>query len=106
MAYKWKPNAAQRAEYQQRCIDNGGIRPVSAKEKKWREEKENHFKGGILMAVPTEMQHDFAIFKRPTSLTPKQEDAFNQVAYGYSCNEKIDHCYIHIVNQFIRGELI
>jgi hypothetical protein len=52
--------------------------------------------------VPTEAQHDFCVFNRPSEMTPEQEDACNIVAGGYICQEKVHHDYIHIVNELMR----
>jgi hypothetical protein len=54
------------------------------------------------MYVPTREQHDFAVFNRPSGLTSDEETAFNMVAYGYSCGEKVHHDHIHIVNEYRR----
>jgi len=31
--------------------------------------------------------------------TSEEKDALNFVTSAYSCNEKVNHCYIHIVNE-------
>jgi hypothetical protein len=54
---------------------------------------------GIKSYIPT---HDFCTFEKPLDLTSEQEDACNFVASGFILNEKVDHYYIHIVNELRR----
>ncbi len=54
---------------------------------------------------PTSAQYNFAFSKVGTNLTTEQETACNMVIYGYTCNEKIHHDFIHIVNELIRKKL-
>jgi hypothetical protein len=107
MAYrKWKPNASQRAEFKSRMQDPD---EQAAYEQRKRERIEKRrstsqfdYETAGGMYVPTKAQHDFAVFDRRGVTTHIHIDACNQVAYGFSCNEKIHHDYIHIVNELMR----
>jgi hypothetical protein len=54
--------------------------------------------------VPTYTQHDFCMMNNHLFTTSEQIDARNQVIYGYTCNEKVHHDYIHIVNELRRKQ--
>lgn len=108
MAYRWKPSATQKrafaermkdpAEqiaYQQRKEDKAAKRRVGSK-------FDYSSAGGNY--VPTQFQYEQAVKFLGAELTSEQKDACNQVMYGYSCQEKIHHDYIHIVNELIRGK--
>lgn len=50
--------------------------------------------------VPTKEQYIFVMNHDYT--TSEEREAFDMVVYGYSCQEKISHDYIHIVNELRR----
>lgn len=52
--------------------------------------------------VPTQAQSDFCVSHMGAFSTPAENLAAQEVIRGYSCNEKIAHDYIHIVNEKIR----
>jgi hypothetical protein len=104
MNYKWKPSASQRRAFAERMKDPDeqkayNIRKAEKKEKFYDSLKSP---GTGANYVPTKAQHDFCVFNRKGIETPEQEDAANQICFGYSCNEKVDHFYIHIINEIIR----
>lgn len=107
MGYKWKPSASQRkafaakmqdtiarAEYEQRKIEKANKRRAGSK-------FDYNSAGG--MYAPTQHQHDCAMrYLQTRELTNEQEQACNMVLSAYSCNEKVHHDYIHIVNELTR----
>jgi hypothetical protein len=54
--------------------------------------------------IPTKIQYDFCFKNFHLFLTQDEKAAANEVMYGYSCNEKIHHDYIYIVNEKIRNK--
>lgn len=106
MGYRWKPSASQRREFAERMKDPEQRaayenRKIEKAEKRISSSAFDYASAGG-MYIATQAQHDFAVFDRTGVVTSEQEDACNQVAYSYSCNEKIHHDYIHIVNELIR----
>jgi hypothetical protein len=109
MSYKWKPSKSARREFAQKMQNDVEFSESYNQRKIERAEKRRstslfdyNTAGG--MYTPTKIQHDFAM-NRPGELTHEQENACNMVISGYSCNEKIHHDYIHIVNELIRNKL-
>lgn len=107
MKLKWKPSASQRRAFAERMKDPDEQAAYndrkSAKKEKFYDSLDAP--GSGCNYVATQSQHDFCVFNRPPNLTPDQDDACNQVAFSFSCNEKIDHYYIHIVNELIRNKI-
>jgi len=110
MAYKWRPSASQRkafAEKMQNPVEREMYEARKAeKAKKRRENSRYDYESAGGMYVPTRAQHDFAVFDRPGDLTSEQECACNMVASAYACNEKVDHDYIHVVNELMRKQVV
>ena len=52
--------------------------------------------------VPTQFQYTFCKKNIHLFNTPEEKDVINQIFYGYSCSEKVNHDYIHIVIEIIR----
>lgn len=107
MGYKWKPSKSQKRAFAQRMEND----PDYAKEYNQRKEKRAKKKragskydyetaGGEY--VPTQAQHDYAMFDRSANKTDEHSIACNMVASAYVCNEKCHHDYIHIVNELMR----
>ena len=95
MGYKWKPNATQRREFAERMKDpdERDAYETRKREKAMYENwKDKDF-------VPTKEQSDFCFRNMDLFVTPEEKDAANIVISGYSCGEKVNHCYIHIVNE-------
>ncbi len=99
---KWKPSASQRRAFAEKMKDP--TEQTAYLERKRQKNSYNGFKDREFVA--TKEQHEFAMTFMQSGLkaTPEQEDACNQVLYSYSCNEKVHHDYIHIVNE-LRKEL-
>lgn len=106
---KWKPSKSQRREFAIKMQTD--VDYAEAYNERKKRKKENFITsceklGSGFLCTATKEQHDFAVFNRPSDLTAEQEDALNQVAFSFSCNEKIDHYYIHLVNELRRKSFI
>lgn len=103
MSYKWKPNTSQRREFAQKMSDpQEKAAYYAAKEAKAEKRRSNsqfdyNSAGGLY--IPTKTQHD-AAFKF-MSIAPMEA---NSVIYGYTCQEKIPHDHIHVINELIRKQ--
>lgn len=108
MGYKWKPSATQRKAFAEKMNNDPEYAAAYNERKEAKAEKRRagskfdyETAGGTY--IPTKEQYEFAMNNyRLEGLTPEQHQAFNQVTYGYSCQEKIHHDYIHIVNELRR----
>lgn len=106
-AYKWKPSASQRREFAQK-MKNPEEKAAYEKRKEEKLDKKRagskfdyHSAGGYYK--PTKSQYDFVMSNMDLFETNEENDAANQVIYGYVNNEKIHHDFIHVVNEKIRG---
>jgi hypothetical protein len=107
MAWKWKPSQAQRREFAQKMQNDEAYRNAYFSRKEARSEKRRSTSrydygsaGGYY--VPTKTQNDFCMENIHLFAPGEEMSAANNVMYGYSCNEKIHHDYIHAVNEKIR----
>lgn len=105
MAYRWKPTKTQRQEFALKMQDP---EEREAYETRKRQKAEKHRSGSQFNYesagghyVPTKNQYDLATSKLHSDLTREQEAACRQVISGHSCNEKIHHDHIHIVNELL-----
>lgn len=95
MGYKWKPNASQRREFAERMKDP---EERAAYEQRKREKsmydnwKDKDF-------VPTKEQYDFCWRHNELFVTNEEQNARNLLMSAYICNEKVNHAFIHIVNE-------
>ena len=102
---RWRPSASQRREFAIKMQDL--IQKADYEEKKRvkaekrRSTSEFNYESAGGFYVPTKYQHDMA-FKFCMSNDFRLRDADNQVIYGFTCQEKIHHDYIHIINEQIR----
>lgn len=95
MGYRWKPNASQRREFAKRMQDpeeKASYEQRKADKKLYDNWKDKDF-------VPTKEQYDFVVANRDLFITSEEEDAANIVFSGYALNEKVNHRFIHIVNE-------
>ena len=104
---RWSPSASERKEFAIKMqtdpdFANAYNERNAAKIEKRRSNSRFDYSTAGGSYVPTRAQHDFAVFDRSGVMTSAQEDACNMVASAFSCNEKCDHDYIHIVNELIR----
>ena len=108
MAYKWKPSKSARREFAEKMANDTQFASdyyarKTAKENKRRSTSsfDYHTAGGNY--IPTKEQHDFCMANMPFE-TNEQNEASNQVMYGYVNQEKIQHDYIHIINELRRKD--
>ena len=106
MAYKWKPSKTARREFAQKMNEDSGFAADYYERKEQKAEKRRasssfdyQTAGGFY--VPTRAQYDFAINAIYRDGDEKQ--AIDMVVYGFSCNEKIHHDFIHVINEKMRS---
>ena len=118
MAYKWRPNRTQAREFAKRMSEdkdfvNAYNKRKEEKAKKRRQSSNFDYTTAGGNFIPTQYQYDNAfkilngeIFYIPRDVQHQSQidDACNQVIYGYSCQEKIHHDYIHVVNEIVRNQ--
>lgn len=93
--YKWKPSASQRREFAEKMQNP---EEKQAYEDRKREKRlYDNWKDKDF--VPTKEQNDFCIQNIDKFETSEELEAANMVMSAYGCNEKVNHCYIHIVNE-------
>lgn len=109
MAYKWKPSKSAKREFAssmkndpQFAADYYARKEVKADKRRSGSQFDYDSAGGSY--IPTQAQYHFVSANYGLADTPELRDAFNQVEYGYTCQEKIHHDYIHIVNELIRAQ--
>jgi hypothetical protein len=105
--YRWKPNASQRREFAEKMKD-----PDEKKAYEERKYAKNHYipddprSFANKSFIPTKEQNNYVRSIYNNDITSEQKEAYDQVIYGYGCQEKIHHDYIHIINSMRRGELV
>lgn len=109
MKYKWKPSKAQRREFAERMATDTAYREAYHQRKEQRAEKKRstsrfNYQTAGGEYIPTESQHKAAFELLNLQPTPEQKEACNMVLYGYSCNEKVHHDFIHLINEYIRNK--
>lgn len=107
MSYKWKPSASQRKAFAEKMSNPEEQVAYEARKRSRADKKRATSKFDYASAggnyMPTKDQHDYCLNNWPSTTTSEQQDARNQVMYGYSCQEKINHDYIHIINEMRRA---
>ena len=109
MRFKWKPSATQRRAFAEKMKDPAEAQAYEQRKRDKAEKRRSGSKydyesaGG--MYVPTQAQHDYAVYDRSQNTTPDHDNACNMVASAFACNEKCHHDYIHIVNELRRSAL-
>lgn len=108
MGYKWKPSAAQRRAFAEKMQD-AQEREAYEERKRIKKEKrkatsEFDYESAGGNYVPTKFQCDFCVTNMHLFKTSKEMNAANMVIGGFTCNEKVHHDYIHIVNEKIRSK--
>jgi hypothetical protein len=83
----------EQAAYEQRKVDRAAKKRASSK-------FDYETAGGFY--IPTQAQYDHAC-KMVGSNNDILSSACNIVIYGYTCNERISHDYIHEINESIRN---
>jgi hypothetical protein len=100
MSYKWKPSASQRREFAERMKDPEEQRAYDQRKVKkmlYDNWKDKDF-------VPTKEQHDFCMNHFELFSTFEEKNAHALVISAYSLNEKVNHNFIHIVNEKRRSQ--
>lgn len=109
MAYKWKPSASARRAFAEKMQNPAEKAEYEARKEARATKRRSTSNFDYATAggsyIPTKEQHDFCMFNRPADLTPEQETACNNVIYGYGCQEKVHHDFIHIVNELRRNKI-
>lgn len=107
MAYKWKPSKSAAREFAQKMQNDSEFAAnyyAKKEEKKAKKRATSKFDyetaGGNYVA--TKMQYDFCMRNMNLFETSEEQNSANQVIYSFSCNEKIHHDNIHVVNEKIR----
>lgn len=105
MAYKWKPSKSAKREFAQN-MQNPEFASTyyarkEARAEKKRKTSEFDYNSAGGMYIPTRVQHDFCLANSPFA-DEKVNTAAGMVMYGFTCNEKVHHDYIHIINEKIR----
>ncbi|WP_163216435.1 hypothetical protein [Bacteroides sp. 224] len=108
MAYKWRPSKTQKRDFAQKMKNDPDYREAyysrkdqRAKNRRSTSKYEYESAGGYY--IPTKAQHDFCAENMHLFVSEVEKLAANTVMHGYSCNEKIHHDDIHIVNEKIRS---
>ena len=105
--YKWKPSASQRKAFAQRMSDpEERIAYEKRKEEKLIKKRSGsrfdyNTAGGKY--IPTKNQYEFVLDHPNLFKTTEEQEAVNEIIYGYINNEKVHHDYIHIVNEKFRS---
>ena len=103
---KWKPNKAQREEYRAKMQDTEYVNTQFDKkvdaENKRREKSRFNYRTAGGKYIPSKQQYDFTLTYKG-ELTDEQSTAFFIIQFGYINKQKVNHDYIHIVNELIRS---
>ena len=103
MAYKWKPSKAQRKEFairmqnQEEKASYEERKVQKANKRKSNSKYDYQTAGGNY--VQTREQHDFCLNNMALFTSASEIEAANMVMFGFNCQEKVHHDYIHIVNE-------
>jgi hypothetical protein len=109
MSYKWRPSKSARREFAQRMQDPQEQAAYEARKQAKADKRRAGSKfdygsaGGYY--VPTKAQFDFCLMNMNLFQTHEEKSAMNFVMSGYTCNEKVHHDFIHIVNEKIRSKI-
>lgn len=111
MSYKWKPNKEQKKQFalnmQDATFANKYYSKKEAKREKNRSLSVFDYPTAGGKYIPTESQHDTAMkLIKLNGIPVNLIAAANQVIHGYICQEKINHDYIHIINEYQRSNNI
>ena len=105
MAYRWKPSKSQKKAFAERMSDPGEqaayYQRKEDKAAKRRSTSSFDYDSAGGEYVPTRAQYQFTT-TYDGDCTMEQREAFNMIQYGFTCNEKVHHDFIHVVNELIR----
>ncbi len=107
MYYKWKPSKSARREFAQKMQNDTEFAENYNEKKKLKKEKNRadssfDYSSAGGKYVPTSSQFFFCINNINLFKSFKEKEAADIVIFGYSCNEKIHHDFIHVVNEKMR----
>ena len=109
MSYKWKPSKSAKRVFAQKMQDPTEAQAYEDRKKAKADKRRAssdfnyHTAGGLY--TPTKAQQDAAMtILTIEGMSEEQRNAANMVTFGNSCNEKIHHDFIHIVNEYIRSK--
>jgi hypothetical protein len=106
MSYKWKPSKTAKKEFAKNMQDHQFAKDYYKRKETKAENRRSKSKFDYTSAggnyVPTKAQNDFCFDNPQLFVTASEEEAKNEILFGYSNNEKINHDCIHIVNEKIR----
>lgn len=104
---KWKPSKSAKREFAIKmqndlefAIDYNNRKQIKNDKRKASSQFDYESAGGNY--IPTKYQSDFCFNNPELFITLHEQEAKNNILYGYSCQEKVHHDYIHIVNEKIR----
>ena len=106
---KWRPSKAQKKAFAERMKDPEQAKAYEQRKLNRMEKRRNTSRfdyetaGGFF--VPTRLQYEQCI-SHYDDMNKEQKQAANAVISGFTCNEKIHHDSIHIVNEFLRNQLL
>lgn len=102
MAYKWKPSASQKREFAERMKDPNEQAAYYARQSERAEKRRLSSRFDYASAggnyIPTQAQYECAVNNIGTGI----DNDCNMVIYGYTCQEKVHHDHIHVINELIR----
>lgn len=107
-AYKWRPSASQRKAFAQKMQDPDEQIAYQKRKDEKADKRRSTSKYDYNTAggqyVPTQAQYDFVMRNMDSFNTSEEIDAANMVMFGYTSNEKVNHDYIHVVNEKRRSK--
>lgn len=103
----WKPSRSQAREFANNMKDPEFADAYYGRKKEKEDKRRSTSKFDYNTAggnyVPTQAQYEFVMNNPSLFTTDEEKDAANMVMYGYTNKEKIQHDFIHIVNEKIRS---
>lgn len=105
MGYRYKPSASQRKEFAERMKDPEEQKVYEDRKRAKSTYSDNPLSFKHKSFVPTQMQNDHS-WKMLSieGLKEEQYEAARQVLSAFSCQDKVHHDYIHIVNAHQREQ--
>lgn len=110
MSYKWKPSSTQKRAFAERMRDPlekaAYIERKEAKSTKRRAGSQFDCQSAGGSYVPTKHQYETAIeILGARDISKELQSAASIVMSGWSCQDKVHHDYIHLVNEWYRSNI-
>ena len=106
---KWHPNKSEAKAFREKMeTDPKFAEEYYDRKRKKEETRRNQSRfdyntaGGFY--IPTKAQYDFCMDNTDLFETYDEQQARNEVIMGYTNKEKVNHDFIHIVNEIIRNK--